>query len=62
MKELLISAATRLYLYAKWVDASGDLTADEQAEMWEALRDALGLAPGTATIHGVGMKNFSPNE
>ena len=47
----LKAAATALYMAGRWDCAN--LSGDEQARMWEALRDALGLSVGTATTAGV---------
>lgn len=42
----LRTAALRLYTAGRWERvSSGDRRADEK--LWEALRDALGLPPGT---------------
>lgn len=49
----LRQASIALYLSGKWVRPNtGDPKAD--AELWEKLREALGLPPGTATAAGVG--------
>ena len=44
-------AAMTLYMAGKW-ELNG-VPADEQARLWENLRDALGLEEGYATNHGV---------
>lgn len=49
--ERLRVAATALYRH-RWV--CGELQPGEQAALWESLRDALGITPGTATVAGVG--------
>lgn len=49
----VVDAATALYMAGKW---SAGLPANLEARMWEDLRDALGLTPGTATEAGVGAQ------
>jgi hypothetical protein len=44
--ERLRAAGTALYMAGKW---SCDIPADEQAHLWEAMRDAIGLPAGTET-------------
>ena len=46
----LRAAATALYRH-RW--ACDDLQPGEQAALWESMRDAIGLPPGTATSMGV---------
>lgn len=46
------AAATALYLAGAW--RCDNLPPEIQAQMWEELRDALGLPVGTATTAGVG--------
>lgn len=48
--ERLRAAATALYRH-RWV--CDELQPGEQAALWESLRDAIGLPPGTATSMGV---------
>jgi hypothetical protein len=49
--DALAEAALALYLAGRWT--SEWVSVDEQARLWEALRDALGLPEGTATKAGV---------
>lgn len=49
--EAIAEAARALYMAGRW-DCAG-LPADQQARLWEALRDALELPAGTATKAGV---------
>jgi hypothetical protein len=44
-------AAKELYLCGHWVCSGIDVA--RQGELWEALRDALGIERGTATKAGV---------
>lgn len=46
-----------LYMAGKWECKTIDPKL--QARMWEAVRDALGLEPGTATKAGVGVDKES---
>lgn len=46
----LHAAATALYLAGRWECAG----VPNAAKLWEDLRDALGLPPGTATARGIG--------
>ena len=46
----LRAAAAALYRH-RW--ACDDLQPGEQAALWESMRDAIGLPPGTATSMGV---------
>lgn len=50
MKEL-IHAAYALYMAGRWTCG---LPADQEAAMWERLREALDLPAGTATAAGMG--------
>lgn len=58
--ETLREAATALYEGGRWI--SPDLPIDRQVEMWEALRDALGLPLGHASELGMGVKPDDPPE
>jgi hypothetical protein len=48
----LVAVCLGLYLFGRWTCEGAELA--EQARMWEALRDVLGLEPGTATACGLG--------
>lgn len=48
---VVVEAARKLYLSGRW---TAGLPAPLEARMWEDLRDALGLEPGTATDAGIG--------
>jgi|SRR6185436_2036188 len=50
--ETIALAARRLYFAGRWT-ADGVEDA-EAAQLWERLRDALGLPPGSATAAGLG--------
>lgn len=52
----VIAAARKLYLAGRW---SAGLPDALEARMWEDLRDALGLAPGTATEAGMGADTIT---
>jgi hypothetical protein len=54
----LFDAALALYLAGRW--QCRELPPIEQARLWEELRDALGLLPGTATACEVGATNLCP--
>jgi len=47
-------AARALYMAGAWTLHVDVMPASIQAEMWQDLRDALGLEEGTATNAGVG--------
>lgn len=47
-------AARALYEAGRWTLADGHLFELAQAKLWQDLRDALGLQPGTATALGAG--------
>lgn len=51
----LVAAAGKLYYAGVWALQSSDTSTDEQKAMWEALRDALGLKPGSST-DALGLK------
>ena len=53
----LVNASEALYMAGRWIleDDRIDTTDQEQAELWEGLRSALGLALGHATRAGVNM-------
>jgi hypothetical protein len=51
MTERLHKAALALYMAGRW--ECTEKSPQEQAALWEELRDALGLTPGTATREGV---------
>jgi hypothetical protein len=48
----LYEAAKALYMAGRWT--CPQLSELDQALLWEALRDALALPPGTATDAGLG--------
>jgi hypothetical protein len=52
--ELLRDAAIALYTAGYWY--CDELNKEDQILLWEKLRDAAGMAPGTATKCGVGKK------
>ena len=54
MKSRLAIVATRLYKAGRW--STDGLSESEQARLWADLRDALGLAQGTATSLDVGCR------
>jgi hypothetical protein len=41
-------AAGKLYYAGVWELQGGGMPSEEQSALWEALRDALGLKPGTS--------------
>lgn len=47
----IVRAGRGLYLAGRW--SCEELPAEDQARLWEELRDAIELAPGTATKAGV---------
>jgi hypothetical protein len=48
----LVEAASRIYFAGVWkMDA---MPIEEQRALWEALRDSLGLKPGSATARRAG--------
>jgi hypothetical protein len=49
-RDTLLAAARALYDAGRW---TCDRPCDE-ARLWEALRDAIGLPPGYATSRGIG--------
>jgi hypothetical protein len=51
----LHAAVHALYTSARW--SASQLPADEQAALWENLRDAAEFMPGTATLRGVGAES-----
>lgn len=50
----LAQAAGRLYFAGVWKLEGNVIGNEEQKAMWMALRDALGLKPGTAMQLGIG--------
>jgi hypothetical protein len=55
----LVAVGLALYMYGRWTCEGAP--ADDQARMWEALRDVLGLPAGTATDLGLGAKDVPCN-
>jgi hypothetical protein len=55
--ENLDRAATQVYLATRWRSTTPRLSEHVEAQMWQNLRDALLLEPGTATALGVGDPN-----
>lgn len=51
-REKLKEAATVLYMVGRW--SAPGISDEMAAKLWEDLRDALGLPPGTATSVGIG--------
>jgi hypothetical protein len=51
VRPTIFDAAEALYRAGRW--SCEALPAEDQARLWEDLRDALGFAPGTATKAGV---------
>lgn len=48
----LVEAAQALYFAGVWQLQNAEKPENEQSKMWEALRDAMGLKPGSATQAG----------
>ena len=44
----------QLYLAGKWELPTSELTEEQQAKLWENVRNWAGIDEGTATEHGVG--------
>lgn len=49
----LPAAALALYMAGRWTLPDEKMSEMDQAELWENLRDALGLRPGHSTKAGV---------
>lgn len=60
LAEGIASAARDLYLAGRWECAT--VPASEQVRLWERLRDAAGIEPGTATKAGVAATTAAPDE
>lgn len=55
---VLEQAARELYFAGRWqLEGVAD---EHSAELWAALRDALGLPPGSATAAGLGQQEVQP--
>ena len=48
MVKRVVEAALALYRAGRWELPEGELSPPVQAHLWENLRDALGLPPGTS--------------
>ena len=51
--DALYRAAKALYMAGHWTLSEERFGAEEQAELWESLRDAMALEPGYSTRAGV---------
>ncbi len=48
----LVNASEALYMAGRWTLSEGRIITEEQAELWEDMRSALGLEPGHSTRAG----------